>query len=80
MKPKRGSMVVSRVVVFTSRELAKAFERVRGGEVRASVFTAVNRQASKEHICPTAAFEHLISRSGDLLKMLFNEDALLLTH
>lgn len=28
--------------------------------VKASVFTAVNRQASKEHICPTVPLEHLM--------------------
>ena len=39
----------------------------------ASVFTVVDRKASKEHICPTKALKLLIFRAADLLKILFSE-------
>lgn len=39
-----------------------------------SELTVVYRQASKEHVCPTKAFEHLIVQKGDLLKIVCSED------
>lgn len=40
-----------------------------------SVPTTVYRQVSKEQVRPTIPFEHLISRTPDLLMILFSEDA-----